>query len=88
MQTQTKKTRRSVVELDRARRSLPSSRPAGLDMLRLGDRKVPAAGDAIPARQRLGQSVGPRLRAPGLELVLMRHVPLSFRSPLVRSARC
>ncbi|WP_339853448.1 hypothetical protein [uncultured Nisaea sp.] len=57
MQMQTTKTRRSVVELDRARRSLPSGRPAGLDMLRLGDRKAPAAGDTATMTEIFSRAV-------------------------------
>lgn len=50
MQTQTTKTRKSVVALDRARRSVPYSRPDRLDMLRLGTRKTgPAQGAATMA---------------------------------------
>ncbi len=57
MQMQTMKTRRSVVELDRARRSVPSSRSAGLDMLRFGDRKSHAAEDTATMTEIFSRAV-------------------------------
>lgn len=57
MQMQTTNTRRSIVELDRARRSLRPNRPARLGMLRLGSRKSHAAEETAAMAEIFSRAV-------------------------------